>query len=251
MDMHTNVKALDSNMKTLKSFDTSTLCNKKRDFIALIEQGMDVNDIPDDKKPCSYCFIEYHRDKQSFFAKRLCEKNVYKNDILRMNQKTIDKLNSMGGLRFFVNADYLIDHKDMIKVALDDCLKVGLKAKAITKQIDFIFDFHDHKAITCINYSIDTLACNSMGLKEIAKIKKEYKKIKIRLVVLKDSDFTFYAKSKIDVFCLYHGQSSKEKNFKNYTLKDRKEYGLKYDISNKVCCLTGKCITCKVRCGLN
>ena len=214
-------KAITINMKTIRSFDLTTKCLRS----------------------CPYCYITYHRNKD-FFAVVECDHCEYTGEILRMRPETIARLNSIGGLRCFSNADYQPRFYDTMKQMLDDCLKVGLSVKVITKQEQFILDFHDHPAVRVINVSVDSLGLKNAGFSmRKAKQLKAYPKVRIRSVILNETDFEMFKDS--DIVTFNHGANG----FHNFSSRERLEIAQKYGIEDKTCCLTGKCLTCKVKCG--
>jgi len=222
------MKVIMNNTKTVRSIDVDTVCPYK-----------ELN------KECEYCYVKSKRNTNSFMAKGIYDDIEYNDDILRMKQKTIDKLNGLGGIRMFSFSDYKRSKKDKIKKILDDCLFVGLDVKVITKQEDFITDFVEHKAIKRINVSIDSLE-NSNGFEPVRAIelRKKYSKVFIRNVILKDSDVDLLDFS--DIFTFNHETNK----FKKYTHSNMVAIAKRKGILKKVCCLTGKCETCNLKCGV-
>lgn len=216
------------NEKTVASVDFTTICPKRR-------LG----------KECPYCYVKTARQK-GYNAKSEVEYSPYNGCILRLRQVTINKLNKAGGVRLFSFADYMPEHDNDIKAMLTDCLTVGLKVKVITKQIDFVEKFHDFEAVKVINLSIDNVGSGINH--EVAQLYKEkYHKVRIRSVITCDNDLANLAPIS-DVITFNHGFNG----FKNYSHKSHKASKEKliadYNLTGKVCCITGNCLTCKLHC---
>lgn len=229
-------KAVGSNMKTYKSINLTNICPKKLEG-----------------KPCEYCYIEYHRETGDLLAKPLIAKNNYNGELLRFRQDTVDKLNDMAGIRIFNSGDYIRKQQHgQVSRILDDAKTRGLLVKGITKVPEFVEDFHDHPAISVINVSIDT---SGSGVNwDIAKeLRNKYPKVRIRSVAKNPQEARMFGDMEwVDVITLYHGKSKKlkEKGYIDmpHSSDAFKEIAKKYP--NKVCCQTGKCATCPIKCGL-
>ena len=220
---------LDKNEKTGMSCDFTTICPKRREG-----------------KECPYCYVKNARSL-GFNAKKEIEYNQYTGQVLRLTQKTIDKLNKAGGLRLFSFGDYMSEHDEDIHNLLVDCEKRGLSVKVITKQLGFVEKFHDYSAIAVINLSIDMV--NSGINHEVAMLYRErYNKVRIRCVILRDSDIPNMLFC--DVFTFNHGNNG----FKNYSHKSNKASKealiAQYNLHGKTCCNTGNCGTCKLHCAM-
>jgi hypothetical protein len=219
-----------SNAKTHLSFDTTTMCVKKR-------RGT----------PCLYCYVEHSRD-HGYNAKRYIEKDTYDGWVQRLRPQTIKRLNKMGGIRTFAFGDYLKTHEKEIRKFLDDCQLCRLKVKVITKIVKFVYDFHDHPAIGIINLSVDNLSNTNkrspISLELARDLRVNYFKCAIRAVVLNDVDLEYFgADEDIDVITLNHGQNG----FKQFSKKEVKAAVKKYP--TRVCCEFDTCDGCKTLCG--
>lgn len=213
------------NSKTCRSVDFTTLCGK---LLAGNE--------------CSYCYVQTARS-HGFNAKKYYTEIHYNGEILRMTKTTINKLNAGGGLRTFSFADYLpwMD-SDIIPMAKDAKMK-GLKLKAITKVPAFVKKFHN--LFDIIHVSVDNLG-EGVNWETAKALREEFPNVLIRSVIVKNEDVE--ALSWTDILTLNHGNNG----YKNYSQgkqnkADAKDITAKY--ANKVCCQTGKCHTCPVKCG--
>ncbi len=224
------LSCVSKNSKTEYSVDFTSNCPKRREG-----------------KPCSYCYVECARN-MGFNAKKVFDYVPYNNEISRFTQKKISMLNAAGGIRLFSFGDYMPEHYNDVLQFLDDCEIQGLKVKVITKVIDFVVKFHDHPAIKVINISIDNVG-DGVGW-YVAGAFKKYSKVRVRCVVLKDEDVDAFTDCRVgnlvDVFTFNHGRGLKKLGYKMYSKKDVKEWNKK--LNGKVCCSTGKCATCNLKC---
>lgn len=222
------MKAIQNNQKTINSYDNTTNCPKKR-------AG----------EPCSYCYVECSR-RLGFNAKKIIEHCPYNHEVLNFSQEKIDRLNSIGGLRMFSFGDYMPEHKAQTMEFLNDCLSVGLKVKAITKQPLFVAEFGRHPAINVINVSVDNTG-DGMPWHVAKHLKSKYSKVKIRCAIMKDEDIEKLAPW-CDVLTFNHARGLKELGYKLYSKKAVK--GFTEVWKNKVCCSVGTCEGCACKCGL-
>jgi hypothetical protein len=220
------MKSVCNNSKTVKSVDISTICPKRRCG-----------------EECVYCYVKSARDI-GFNAKKEHDYIPYNHDILRLKSGTIDTLNKIGGIRFFSFGDYMVEHDKDIAQALQDCLDKGLTAKAITKVPEFVERYGNHPAISVINLSIDNVG-HGINHELACDLRIAYPKVNIRSVILKDEDVE--ALSFSDVFTFNHASNIVKLGYKLYKRKDLIEWNAKLD--GKVCCVTGHCITCDLKCG--
>jgi len=221
-----NCGGLWKNSKTHRCVDFTTICPRRREG-----------------KPCAYCYVETAR-KNNFNAKALIDHVKYDGVIRRLDKVTLDNLRQCGGLRLFSFSDYMPEHDADIKAMLDDCLRVGLTVKAITKQPAFVRKYHDHPAIGIIHMSVDRVGS---GVKHrIAReYRKKYAKAAVRCVVLNDADLTYFqSKDWIDVITLNHGANG----FKPYRNAVKASLA---EADPRICCVSGKCISCKLKCRKN
>lgn len=214
------MKVIGSNSKTIRSLDLSTECPKRR-------AG----------NPCSYCYVETAR-KQGFRAKKVYDRIPYNNEILRLRQSTIDKLNAIGGLRIFSFGDYIEWMDEDLMQVFKDAKERGLKLKAITKVPEFVEKFHDY--VDIINVSVDNLG-EGMDWDTAKELKRKYPNVKIRCAIMKDEDLD--ALEWVDIITFNHANNG----YKFYSKEEVQKFGEQYP--NKVCCLTGKCETCEIKCG--
>jgi len=221
------MKALMVNGKTIRSFDLSTVCEKQ-------QQG----------KGCPYCYVNSKREIKDARAKAICFKTSYNGEILRLKQKTVERLNKIGGLRLFAFGDYVNSPEadNIIEQLIDDCRKRGLKIKAVTKRLDFVEKYV--LRIDCINLSVDSIG-SGVDLNKALELKQRFPSvIKIRAVALNENDFENWRNKKfVDIITLYHGP---RKNYNGVFFKPLR----KTDFSdNRIC--SGKCLTCLIKCGEN
>jgi len=220
------MNCIGNNSKTIKSYDNSTICPKRR-----------CND------ECVYCYVKSARDI-GFNAKKEHDYIPYNNDVLRLTKKTVEKLNQVGGLRFFSFGDYMVEHDNDISLALDHCYEKGLKAKAITKVPDFAIKYGNHPAISVINISIDNVG-HGVDHELACELRIAFPKVNIRSVILNDKDVQ--ALSFSDIFTFNHASNIVKLGYKLYKKKDLLSWNAKLD--GKVCCVTGHCLTCPLKCG--
>jgi hypothetical protein len=177
---------------------------------------------------CSYCYVKGAREKYQnakgfSLAKPVYSDSDYNGEILHFHQGTIDNLNSIGGIRLFSHSDYKPRHKEKLKRILDDCAKVGLKVKAITKQVQFVADFINHPAINLIHLSIDNVG-SGVNQDVAKKLKAKFpNKIRIRAVIVKIEDLLEPIMNDVDIFTFYHGASKllKAQGYQNFSGTDR------------------------------
>ena len=214
------VSALTNNLKTIRSLDLSTDCPKRRA-----------------NNPCSYCYVECARNR-GFRAKDVHDNIPYNNEILRLTQATVDKLNACGGLRIFSFGDYMSWMDEDLHTAIEEAKARKLRLKAITKQEDFVHKYHSD--IDVINVSVDALG-EGMDIEVAKELKDKYPSVKIRAAIMKPEDLDVLGW--VDILTFNHASNG-------YYLFSKKEiaaYAERYP--GKVCCVTGKCITCDVKCG--
>ena len=160
--------------------------------------------------------------------------------MLRIRKLTIDKLNSCGGLRQYSFADYEEWHDPEIEKMTKDAQKIGLKLKAITKQPKFIEKWHDRYNV--IHVSVDSCG-TGVPLDEAIELRKRYKNVRIRLAVMSHEDVEKYGEI-VDNIVFNHAIN----DFHKFTKAEIAKYAEKYP--SKVCCQTGHCYTCKVKCNV-
>lgn len=215
------LRALCSNIKTYKSLDLSTNCPK-------LVAG----------HPCSYCYVESAR-KKGVMAKRIEDKCEYNNDILRLRQSTVDKLNECGGLRLFSFGDYLPWMDDQLEIIVEDAKQRNLKLKAITKVPQFVEKFN--QKIDIINVSIDNLD-EGMQWPVAIDLAEEYDNVRVRAAIMSYEDLEVL--NWVNIITLNHAHNG-------YHLFSKRELTLIAErFPNKLCCTTGRCITCPIKCGL-
>ena len=197
------------------------------------------------KRGCPYCYVSNAR-KRGYNASNN-DHRKYNGEILRLSDATVKTLNRIGGLRFFSFGDYTVDDDNNIHRALRDAETIGLDVKAITKRPDFIKRFAKYDALKIINVSIDNIGYG-VPLQQARQLRHRYTKVKIRSVVLQDSDLEVLT-GVSDVITFNHSDNgyinySRDKKHRAYLIR-------KYKIKDKVCCLSSYCITCKLKCGIN
>lgn len=215
------MNALMQNSKTIKSIDLSTICPK-----------LEANN------PCSYCYVQASRDS-GFRGKSVIDRLSYDGEILRLRDDSISKLNAVGGLRMFAFADYKEWMNNDIERIIRDSQEKGLQLKAITKQTDFVSRFHAYMNI--INVSIDNVG-HGVSHDTAKELRDTYDNVKIRCAIMHDDDIE--ALSFSNIFTFNHARNG----FKIYSKKEVAQWREK--LNNRVCCITGKCETCNLKCGL-
>jgi hypothetical protein len=220
----------DSNDKTFLSVDFTTDCPKRR-------AG----------KPCSYCYVEAARNIRCN-AKKVYEYRPYQHEVMNLSKGMIARLNGNGGIRLFSFGDYMPEHDADIQAFLDDCLKVGLKVKVITKQPSFVHKYHDHKALNVIHVSVDNVG-DGLPWDEAKALRSQYTKVRIRCAILHDEDIP--ALDFVDIFTLNHAKGLKRLGYTCYQ-RHRGSFDriikLYPGIESRLCCFTGSCATCSLKC---
>ena len=214
------------NAKTIRSCDFTTDCPLRR-------KG----------KACKYCYVESARDI-NYNAKNIVDFMGYDGAVKKYTRQTIEKLNGAGGIRLFSFGDYMPDHRNDCQRFLDDCHAKGLQVKAITKQTLFIDTFGSHPAIRRIHISIDNTNDSPVAWETAKEYRDSNNKVKIRCAIMKDEDIK--AMEFVDVFTFNHARGLKKHGFKMYSKKKVAEMAKIYP--GKVCCQTGNCATCPIKC---
>jgi len=220
--------SISPNIKTIRSVDFTTNCPKRREG-----------------RSCAYCYVEVARN-MNFNAKKVIEHTPYKHELLRYDKDKIRLLNGMGGIRLFSFGDYMPEHDKDIKAFLDDAHKVGLKVKVITKVPEFVEKYANHPAMNVIHVSVDTIG-DGMNHETAKALKKKYGNVMIRTVILKPEDLKHEIMQDVDVYTFNHGRGLKKYGFKMYSKKEVAQ--MAKEIPGKVCCATGKCVSCDIKCG--
>lgn len=215
------------NSKTIESVDFTTDCPKRREG-----------------KACVYCYVEAAR-RAGYNAKTVIDYACYAGEVKRYSKAKIAKLNAAGGIRLFSFGDYMAEHDQDIKSFLMDCEAVGLQVKVITKQPDFIHKFHDFKAIRVIHISVD--AINHGVDHDVAKdLRSRYNKVLIRCAIMRDEDVKTLDFA--DILTFNHARGLAQFGYRLYRPAKVQEWAGK--LPGKVCCTTGECATCPIKCGL-
>lgn len=217
--------AISVNSKTGFSIDCTTDCPKRRNG-----------------KACKYCYVEASRNAR-FNAKIITETCTYAREILRYSAAKIAKLNASGGIRMFSFGDYMVEHRETIRQILDDCHTMGLNVKVITKVPDFITEFHDHPAIRRIHVSVDNVG-DGVDWKIAKTLRKKYSKVLIRSAIMNPEDVKTLNFS--DIYTFNHARLA-HLGYRTFHRADVAEYAV--ELPGKVCCTTGSCFSCPVKCG--
>lgn len=204
------------NSKTYRSFDLSTSCPK-------LDAGI----------PCQYCYVLQAR-QANVRPKQLIDKIEYKDEVLRLRQSTIDKLNSMGGLRMWAFADYKEWMDPHINKLIEDAAVRDLKLKAVTKQEKFCFKYYNNSI--SIQYSVDRVG------NPIPIWRDKYPNILIRAMVRNREDAKYFY-DKVDILTPYHGKKISDK----YRPLEAKKACAELAPA-KTCCKTNSCASCDVKC---
>jgi hypothetical protein len=214
------LSVISKNCKTFKSLDLSTDCPKRR-----------AGD------PCPYCYVEAAREAE-FRAKIVYQELRYKNEILRLRPQTLERINNCGGLRIFSFGDYMPWMDDDLYRVIEDANQVGLKLKAITKVPEFVEKFAGK--VDTINVSVDTI-CHGMPWDIAKDLRDRYDNVWVRSAILYPRDVEELMWT--DIMTLFHGRA---KGFYRFNKKEKLELYNKYP--DKFCCITGRCITCRLKC---
>jgi len=305
--------AIESNTKTDMSVDISTVCPKRDEYLlmcqdyatarekaingwknglshtevrALIKKAKSLEVTEANNPTCTYCYVESAREIKDMnprypYAKAEKKGQTYQGDIAGWKQKTVDKFNRMGGLRFFSSGDYIEDTATdtQIEKIIADAEKVGLQLKAITKQEKFVNNYGKRvfkdgplkgKNVFNINMSVDE--ARGFNLTNAINIKKQHsdgKNVNIRVVATNIEQAVKYSlEPEVDVITLLHF-SSRGKRMKNQELYYNMKTGSKgwkeaikamkkahpkanwNKVLSKLCCATTKCVSCPNACGFN
>ena len=127
-----------------------------------------------------------------------------------------------------------------LDLVIEDAAEKGLMLKAITKQKDFVDKYHSR--IDIINVSVDSLG-EGMDIEVAKSLKNKYNNVKIRAAIMKEEDVNTL--EWVDIFTFNHARNG----YKVFSKELVRDYAAKYP--NKVCCETGVCETCKIKCGNN
>jgi hypothetical protein len=131
----------------------------------------------------------------------------------------------------------------VVKAILDDCYIAGIPVKVITKVTQFIHDFHSHPAVRVIHLSVDSIG-SGVPLKTAIGYRQSYSKVLVRCVALNHADVKRFGRMKsIDIITLNHGRNG----FHNFRKRERAEIADRY--AGRVCCSSGKCESCPIKCG--
>lgn len=219
--------AIHSNSKTGNSIDLTTDCPKRR-------AG----------NPCKYCYVEASR-KIGYNAKTVSEHCPYTGEIKRFTVKKVEYLNSCGGIRMFSFGDYMVEHRMEITKILNDCESVGLSVKVITKVPDFIKHFHNHPAVRVIHLSVDAVG-DGVDWKLAKRLREMYSKVLIRAAIMRPEDVETL--DFVDIFTFNHAGGLANLGYRKFSKVEVSDYAEK--LGNRVCCTTGKCFSCPVKCGI-
>ena len=225
------MKCIMNNQKTIKSVDFTTNCPKRQNG-----------------NPCKYCYVECSRNV-GYNAKKVIDEIPYNGEVKRLTKATIEKLNNVGGLRLFSFGDYMREQYNHIYQFLTDCRAVGLKVKVITKQVNFVDDFYNEfeDVFSIIHLSIDNIG-NGVDWKVAQEYKDKYSKVIIRSVILKNEDLEVL-EGISDILTFNHANVKNSiPDSINYKLKPALFNHYKEIYADKVCCNTGNCSTCPIKC---
>lgn len=216
------------NSKTGLSVDFTTVCRRVREG-----------------RPCPYCYVHTQRKNGGYLQKTVIDYEPYDGFVLRLTRQMIRKLNRMGGIRMFSFGDYMPEHAVDIEMCLDDCVKVGLGVKVITKETEFIRRFHGHQAIKIIHLSIDNIG-GPINHSRAQAYRRSYAKVAIRAAVMNQKDLeNLGSKPYVDILTLNHAANGFHIFKRSEIRKAARQY------PGRVCCTTHGCSDCPVRCGLD
>jgi len=220
-----------SNSKTILSFDTTTICPRRR-------EGLE----------CEYCYVKAAR-ATGIRAKTEFKHCEYVGFVKRLRPDVANRLASAGGIRMFSFGDYCPAHKKDVQKFLNDCQDCNRSAKAITKSLQFVEDWNDHPALAVFHLSVDRLKGTKnrspISIALARRYRRMYTKVLIRAVALSDEDVKAFGEDEtVDILTLNHGNNG----FKQFSPKAKADIGRLY---GKVCCLSPDCSTCELRCGVD
>lgn len=220
-----------NNSKTVKSVDFTTNCPKR-------QAG----------NPCKYCYVEAKRN-MGFNAKKIIDSLKYNGEVLKMNDSEVEGLNSIGGIRLFSFGDYMEGQDKDIYLFLTDCRIVGLKVKVITKQVDFLVKFYNEfdDVFSVIHLSVDNIG-SGVDWETAKAYRDNLPKVLIRSVILKMEDIQPMEELS-DIMTFNHENIKKNiPDSVNFKLHKKVFAELKMEYAGKMCCQTGSCKTCPIKC---
>lgn len=232
-------QGIHENSKTYRSFDPLTVCQRQLDG-----------------EPCLYCYVQAGRDN-NFCAKDIIRVPIKYVDYIKeqMTDYVVDKLNGLGGIRMFSYSDYFSCLDGSIGRFLDDCLDRGLNAKAITKEEDFIDEWHSHPALNMIHVSVDFLYdvdCDSspISLTKAKSLRDKYDKVCIRGVFLNNDALDKHSED-VDIITLNHALFNSPDQVESHLFSKEERRQVTEDNFGKVCASgpSGKCKDCPTKCG--
>ena len=138
----------------------------------------------------------------------------------------------------------MVEHRAEILRILNDCESVGLRVKVITKVIEFVKEFHNHPAVRVIHLSTDAVG-DGVDWNIAKQLRKKYSKVLIRAAIMRPDDVKTLEFA--DIFTFNHALGLKSLGYKKFSRADVADYAGKFPA--KVCCQTGSCFTCPVKCG--
>lgn len=214
------ISCISYNGKTLRSVDFCSVCPKQ---VA--------------GKECIYCYVQAAR-KSGYHAKKVYDCVHYHGEIGRMRDATIQRLNACGGLRLFAFSDYFPWMDQDIELLCDDADARGLHLKAITKQPTFVYKWHSRMRV--INVSVDNVGCG-VDWDTAKELRKRYPNVLIRATIMREEDLE--ALDFVDILTFNHACNG----FKLFSSDEK--HSIARSSSKQVCCLTGRCEDCEVKCG--
>lgn len=211
---------LSRNRKTLRSIDLSTICPN-------LLAG----------KPCVYCYVEAAR-RAGRQGKLMHDRVSYRGEIKRLREPTVARLNGCGGARLFAFGDYFTWMDDDLAAICDDADARRLALKAITKQPEFVHRWHDRMRV--INVSVDNVGCG-VEWNVARELRERYPNVLVRAAIMRMEDLD--ALSWVDIVTLNHACNG----FKLFSAAEKEYVASNWPM--KVCCLTGSCENCLIKCG--
>jgi len=224
------------NQKTLICLDKGNICPKDKE-----------------SAPCTYCYKAdidkcyktYRNGKREYFRGDKVDMKKL-SAFCREFKRLLKQYNrSDFSVRVFSFSDYMKENHNFWKTVLSVFRKYDIKLHAITKQhtaVGFLCRFCD-----TVNISIDALA-ERKNIRSAVELKKwNPDQIKIRSVILNETDSTFMQKLGIvDIHTFYHGSLKRGiKDLHNYS---HAEVQARARTMGNVCCAegekAGKCINC-------
>lgn len=206
--------------------------------------------------PCVYCYTWDKRNRNMLRQVALVDKLYYGNEILFLDEQEIGILNRSGGLRLCGNADVHGTPKThpwayaIMRRVKEDADARGLKLKALTKSIPFA-EWALKRNIR-VNLSLDNFGTGVMPSDWQRLLNKYPELVRLRCMVENPSKIDDWGNRLKDypfIMTLYHGCNYPELGLQTMPWRMNVMKEAKKSFPLNLCCQTGKCETCPVKCG--